>query len=162
MVCLICMLQVWDSAHSDSNSPHADPHRQLNGFSHNVAPDICAPLTPAALEWLHRNEPLLQEAAAAAKGTKLTNVTFPSAGHRPLCNTLTLLWKVQQNAPQRAVIEEQSFLRCLQRSRCCPHEGHWLFFASDTASFMPSWPSTQMLLAWTFRALTMTLIAARR
>ena len=70
------VLQVWDSAHSDTNSPRAEPLRKLNGFSNVVAPDICAPLTPSALEWLHRNDPLLQEAAAAAEGSKLTIVVF--------------------------------------------------------------------------------------
>ncbi len=61
-------MQVWDSARSEEDSPHADVRRQPNDFHHIVSPEICAPLTAAALEWLKNNEPLLEEISAAVEG----------------------------------------------------------------------------------------------
>ncbi|BDA43839.1 hypothetical protein COCOBI_05-0180 [Coccomyxa sp. Obi] len=63
--------QVWDSARSEEDSPHADARWRQNGFHHIVAPEICAPLTSAALEWLQKNEPLLKEIAGAVEGRQM-------------------------------------------------------------------------------------------
>ena len=62
-------MQAGDHAPSDVRDDNLQLSGQQNERCHTVMPDICAPLTPAALEWLQSSEPLLDHATSAAAGS---------------------------------------------------------------------------------------------
>lgn len=62
-------MQAGDHAPSDVRDDNLQLSGQQNERCHTVTPDICAPLTPAALEWLQSSEPLLNHATSAAAGS---------------------------------------------------------------------------------------------